>query len=122
MIIEDIYNQSKYNFLFNNSEEFKKLRKNILDRFDLTPKNKKNNESLKHLDPSFLQFSYKYKDVSSKINYFYGDENKIGINVIDGKIFKIERSSKDNLSVKFYNSDNRNNNFDKNFLNYQKSF
>ena len=41
MNIENIYNDSKNNFLYNNSKKFLDLRKNILDNFKLTPKIKK---------------------------------------------------------------------------------
>ena len=61
MTIQDIYNQSKHKFLFNESESFLNLREEIINNFDLSLKEKKNNESLKHLDLSVLNFSYKYK-------------------------------------------------------------
>ena len=54
-----------------------------------------NNESLKHLDPLFLQFAYKYKDVPNNINYLGSDQNKINncnleiLKFIKEKIFKL---------------------------------
>ena len=41
MTIQDIYNESKNNFLFNNSKKFLNLREKIIDNFDLSSKIKK---------------------------------------------------------------------------------
>ena len=86
MSIQDIYNNSKKNFLFNNSKEFSALRKNLLNNFVITPKIKKNNESLKHLDPHILDFSYKYKNISNKIFYENNENNEDNEDNEDNKI------------------------------------
>ena len=41
MSIQNTYNQSKEEFLFNNSKKFTALRDLLLDKFDFTPKEKK---------------------------------------------------------------------------------
>ena len=118
MSIQDIYNDSKNNFLFNGSKKFTSLRNNLLINFDLSAKNKKNNESLKHLDPHIFDFSYKYKSLSNKIAYFEYDQDKIRINVNNGKIEKVY-SNKNNSNITFNNIDNKNNLIKDKFLTYQ---
>ncbi|MDC1296597.1 hypothetical protein N8X83_00890, partial [Alphaproteobacteria bacterium] len=63
MNIAEIYNKHSKNFLFNDSEKFLNLRKDLINNFKITPKIKKNNESLKYLDPQVLDLYYNYKKV-----------------------------------------------------------
>ena len=90
MNIQDIYNQSKNNFLFSDSEKFTVLRKNIINNFDLSSKVRKNNESLKHLDPNVLEFLYKYKNTSNNIYFTNNNESNINLDVCNGKISKVQ--------------------------------
>ena len=122
MQIEDIYTESKNNFLFNNSKNFSSLRNDIIINFDLSPKIKKNNESLKHLDPQVLDFSYKYKISTNNITYLDNNKKIIDINVIDGKISTIHNISRNNFDVEINNIDNSNNLIEKKFLDFQKYF
>jgi hypothetical protein len=55
MNIQEIYYNEKNNFLFKDSNEFGDLRKNIIEKFDLSPKNFKNNESIKYADPKIFK-------------------------------------------------------------------
>ena len=89
MNIQENYNEFKDKFLFNESKKFNNLRKDIVTNFDLSAKIKKNNESLKHLDPHVLEFSFKYKFFNNKINYSEVNENKINIDVNNGRIINI---------------------------------
>ena len=122
MTILDIYNNSKKNFLFNDSHDFKDLRSSILNSFNITSSLKKNNESLKHLDPNTLNFSYKYSDQSNKILYKNSKNDKIDISVVDGKITNVKSNNenKDNLKIK--NIENDNYIIEKKFLEFQKYF
>lgn len=54
MKIQEIYNQKKNNFLFSDSQKFKELREDIIQNFDLSLKNKKNNESIQNVDPIYF--------------------------------------------------------------------
>ena len=106
MTIQNIYNESNKNFLFNNSKKFLSLRGELLNNFDLSNRIKKNNESLKHLDPHVLEFSYKYKNLSNKISYLDSDKDATEVNVIDGKISTILNKKKDNIKINNIDSDN----------------
>ena len=106
MTIQNIYNESNKNFLFNNSKKFLSLRGELLNNFDLSNRIKKNNESLKHLDPHVLEFSYKYKNLSNKISYLDSDKDTTEVNVIDGKISTILNKKKDNIKINNIDSDN----------------
>ena len=101
MSIEETYYQQQNKFLFSNSKLFSNLRKDLLKKFELSHKDNKNNESLKHLDRNILKFSYKYKNELNKINFIDHDENKINISIIDGKIFQVEDQSKKTLHIVF---------------------
>ena len=118
MSIQDIYNDSKNEVLFNESKEFTSLRNNLLNNFNLSIKNKKNNESLKHLDPHVLDFSYKYKSLTNKIAYLEYDEDRIKIDVSNGKIQKVW-SNTNNSNITFSNIDSKNNLIKDKFLYYQ---
>ena len=125
MTIQETYNQSKNKFLFNESKKFSILRENILNNFDLSLKVKKNNESLKYLDPHVLEFLYKYETIDSKIFYFEHDEQKIDIDVIDGKILNVKKKNALNaevIDITFNNINNTNTNAENKFLDFQKNF
>ena len=122
MTIQDIYNEKKNKFLFSDSVQFNNLRKDLLKEFDLSQKNKKKNESLKHLDPHALKFSYNYKNVPNNINYIDHARKKININVIDGKIKTIENNKINKINVSIANIDNKNNSIHDKFLFFQNYF
>lgn len=122
MKIQDIYNQKKNNFLFGDSNEFNKLRENIIKNFDLSLKNKKNNESIQHIDPIAFVSSYNYNNVSDDINYINIDENNVNIQVVDGKISKIETNKDNKSKVIISNIKNKNNLIHDKFLTYQNYF
>lgn len=122
MNIQETYNEKKNNFLFSDSIQFNNLRSDLLKEFDLSLKNKKNNESLKYLDPQVLELSYKYKNVSNNINYLEHDQNNIIIDVIDGKISRVENNKKNNFNVDIANIDNKNISIHDKFLFYQNYF
>ena len=122
MTIKEIYNEKKNNFLFNDSIQFNNLRSKLLKEFDLSLKNKKNNESLKHLDPQTLEFSYKYKNVSDNINYLEHDQNKIIIDVIDGKISRVINNKINDSNIDIININNKNNTIHDKFLFFQNYF
>ena len=122
MTIERIYSESNKNFLYKDSKKFIDLRKEILSSFDLSPKIKKNNESLKHLDPHVLDFVYKYKNLSNNFSYFKGDDKKIEINVVNGKISSVSNKDQDNIDISIVNIDNSNILAEDQLLNSQNSF
>ena len=122
MNIQEIYNESKKNILFNDSKKFNILRDNLITNFDLSSKIKKNNESLKHLDPHVLDFSYKYKNRFNNISYFDSDENKININVVDGKISTIYKNSNEKIDINCSNIDSSNLIIQNEFLSFQNYF
>jgi Fe-S cluster assembly protein SufD len=121
MNIQENYNEFKDKFLFNESKKFNNLRKDIVTNFDLSAKIKKYNESLKHLDPHVLEFSFKYKFFNNKINYSEVNENKINIDVNNGRIINIKRKS-DDKDIAFSNIDSLNKNAKYKFLDFQKNF
>ena len=122
MIIKEAYNKSKNNFLFNTSKNFLSLREKILNEFDLSPKNKKNNESLKYLDPHVLEFSYKYNKKDKEIYYIDHNKNNIEINVIDGNISTVHKKAEKNVDIQFNNIKNENNIAEDQFLDFQNNF
>ena len=122
MKIQEIYNQKKNNFLFSDSQKFKELREDIIQNFDLSLKNKKNNESIQNVDPIAFVSSYNYNNVSDNINYLNIDENNINIEVIDGKISKIETNKDNRSKVIINNIQNKNNLIHDKFLTYQNYF
>jgi Fe-S cluster assembly scaffold protein SufB len=122
MTIQNIYNKSRNAFLFNDSKKFLNLREGILNSFDLSPKIKKNNESLKFLDPNTFEFLYKYKNLSNDIKHINHEENIININVIDGKISTVHKNNKKNADVLIKNINNSNDDVEKKFLYFQKYF
>ena len=122
MNVNEIYDNKKKNFLFHDSSEFQILRKKLLETFDLSPKNLRNNESLKHLDPNFLKFNYEYAIKSNDINYNNVKEDYININVIDGKINNIDRNDLNKKDLLINNIDNNNSNICNKFLSFQNFF
>jgi hypothetical protein len=102
--IQETFYQQQNKFLFSKSKLFSNLRKDLLKKFELSSKYNKNNESLKHLDRNILKFSYKYNNESNKIKFINHDENKINIDITDGKISQIE--SQDNEILHINNIDN----------------
>ena len=99
MSIKDIYNESKNKFLFNDSKNFAILRSNILKNLDITPKIKKNNESLKYLDPQVLNFLYKYTKSSNDISHLDHKVDIINIDSVDGKISTIYKKTNDKINI-----------------------
>ena len=122
MTIADIYTESKNNFLFSDSTNFSSLRNDILTNFDLSPKIRKNNESLKHLDPHVLDFSYKYLKSTNNISYLDNHKEIIDIKVIDGKVSAVQNMNKKNFDLDINNIDNSNLLIEKNFLDFQEYF
>lgn len=122
MKIQDIYNNSKDNFLFNESKDYSILRKKIINSFNLSTKEKKNNESLKYIDPEVLKFSYKYRTKSNNISYSNLEDNNANINVLDGKISNIDIANNLNSEIKINNIDNSNSLIEKKFLDFQSYF
>ena len=92
MNIQEIYDFQKKNFLFSGSNKFELLRKKLLKEFDLSSKKMRNNESLKHLDPNILKFNYDYNIKNKDIEYKDTKEEFININVIDGRINKVQNN------------------------------
>ena len=121
MTIHDTYYASKNSFLFNDSVKFSALRENIINNFVLNSKVKKNNESLKHLDPHVLEFFYKYNNLNNKIIYEKHDEDVTNINVVDGKILNLKSNNLDNCS-KICNIKNQDSLVEDKFLNFQNLF
>ena len=120
MNIQETYHQSKKSYLFNDSKKFNSLRHSILNNFNLSPQIKKNNESLKHLDPNVLNFFYKYKASNTDIAFKKNDENHFNLDVIDGKIQTVENKSFEN--IRFENISNKNNSIEEKFLQFQNYF
>ena len=77
MNVNEIYENKKKSFLFNDSNEFQILRKKLIEKFDLSPKNIRNNESLKHLDLNVLKFNYEYQTIVNDIEYHDNKEDFI---------------------------------------------
>ena len=121
MSIQNTYNQSKEEFLFNNSKKFTALRDLLLDKFDFTPKEKKNNESLKHLDLNIFEFSYSYKNLLNSISYKEHNDSTVNINITNGKISNISQEKK-NLNLNIQNIDSLNLDAEEKFLNFQNYF
>ena len=119
MNVNEIYENKKKSFLFHDSNEFQILRKKLIEKFDLSPKNIRNNESLKHLDLNVLKFNYEYQTIVNDIEYHDNKEDFININVINGRINKIDSNdiNKKNLSIN--NIDNNNNHICNKFLSFQ---
>ena len=122
MIIQDVYKNSKNNILFNDSKKFSFLRESLINNFVLSPKIIKNNESLKHLDPHILEFSYKYKKTSNDISYENNEEERIDIDVINGKITSVKDNVDDKKNIKITNITNENNLIKEKLLKFQNYF
>ena len=123
MIINEIQNESANNYLFKNSEKFISLRKNIIKDFNISPKIKKNNESLKHLHSEVFQFNYNYKNSKNDITFNNIDEiNRINIKVIDGKISSIDKNLKQNINFYANNVVDENNLVENEFIKFQNLF
>jgi Fe-S cluster assembly protein SufD len=119
MNVNEIYENKKKSFLFNDSNEFQILRKKLIEKFDLSPKNLRNNESLKHLDPNVLKFNYEYEIKRNDIKYNNNKEDYININVIDGKINNVDSNDLNKKDFLINNIDNDNNNICNKFLSFQ---
>jgi ABC-type transport system involved in Fe-S cluster assembly, permease component len=119
MNVNEIYDNKKKSFLFYDSNEFQILRKKLIEKFDLSPKNLRNNESLKHLDPNVLKFNYEYEIKRSDIKYNDNKEDYININVIDGKINNVDSNDLNKKDFLINNIDNSNNNICNKFLYFQ---
>ena len=122
MNVNEIYENKKKSFLFNDSNEFQILRKELIEKFDLSPKNIRNNESLKHLDLNVLKFNYEYQTKVNDIEYHDNKEDFININVINGRINKIDSNDLNKKYLSINNIDNNNNNICNRFLSFQKFF
>ena len=122
MSIQDIYNEPKNKFLFDDSKNFSTLRSDILKNLKITPKIKKNNESLKHLDLKVLNFLYKYTKSSNDILYLIHDLDSININSIDGKISTISKNANDKIDINIKNIDSANKVAEETLLNFQNYF
>ena len=122
MNVNEIYENKKKSFLFHDSNEFQILRKKLIEKFDLSPKNIRNNESLKHLDLNVLKFNYEYQTIVNDIEYHDNKEDFININVINGRINKIDSNDLNKKNLSINNIDNNNNNICNKFLSFQKFF
>ena len=122
MNVNEIYENKKKSFLFNDSNEFQILRKKLIEKFDLSPKNIRNNESLKHLDLNVLKFNYKYQAKANDIEYHDNKEDFININVINGRINKIDSNDLNRKNLSINNIDNDNNYICNKFLSFQNFF
>ena len=122
MNVNEIYENKKKSFLFNDSNEFQILRKKLIEKFDLSPKNIRNNESLKHLDPNVLKFNYEYQTKINDIEYHDNKEDFININVINGRINKIDSNDLNKKNLSINNIDNNNSHICNKFLSFQKFF
>ena len=122
MNVNEIYENKKKSFLFHDSNEFEILRKKLIEKFDLSPKNIRNNESLKHLDLNVLKFNYEYQTIVNDIEYHDNKEDFININVINGRINKIDSNDLNKKDLSINNIDNNNNYICNKFLSFQKFF
>ena len=122
MNVNEIYENKKKSFLFHDSNEFQILRKKLIEKFDLSPKNIRNNESLKHLDLNVLKFNYEYQTKVNDIEYHDNKEDFININVINGKINKIKSNDLNKKDLSINNIDNNNNHICNRFLSFQNFF
>ena len=122
MNVNEIYENKKKSFLFHDSNEFQILRKELIEKFDLSPKNIRNNESLKHLDLNVLKFNYDYDIKRNDIEYYNNKEDFININVINGRIKKVDSNDLNKKYLSINNIDNDNNHICSKFLSFQKFF
>jgi len=122
MSIQEIYNESKNKFLFNDSKNFSVLRSNILKNLDITPKIKKNNESLKYLDPQVLNFLYKYTELSNDILYLDYEMDIMNIDSVNGKISTIHKKTNNKIDINIRNINSSNKLAEEIFLNFQDYF
>ena len=122
MLIKDLYNKSKKNFIFSNSKNFLDLRENIINNFDLSPKIKKNNESLKHLDPHILDLYYNYNKISTEISYIKHNEDDIFVEINNGKISTVHSNAKNESDIKINNITSDNKSAENIFLDFQNYF
>lgn len=122
MNVNEIYDNKKKSFLFHDSNEFQVLRKKLIEKFDLSPKNLRNNESLKHLDPKVLKFNYDYEIKRKDIEYNNNKENFININVINGRINNVDSDDLIKKDLYINNIENNNNLICNKFLSFQNFF
>ena len=85
-----------------------------------SPKNIRNNESLKHLDLNVLKFNYEFQTKVNDIEYNDNKEDFIDINVINGRINKIDSNDLNKKNLSINNIDNNNHHICKKFLSFQK--
>ena len=122
MNVNEIYENKKKSFLFHDSNEFQILRKKLIEKFDLSPKNLRNNESLKHFDLNVLKFNYEYETKRKDIKYNDNKEDYIDINVIDGKIHNVDSNNLNKKNFLINNIESNNKNICKKFLFFQNFF
>ena len=122
MSVENIYQEQKDNFIFKDSKKFSSLRNDIIDNFILSPNIRKNNESLKHIDPNILDFSYKYKDTINDIVFTKNQEDKIDIEIIDGKICNVDNKIINEYDLKINNINNKNDLLKNKFISLHNHF
>ena len=122
MNVKKIYDDKKKSFLFHDSNEFQILRKKLIKKFDLSPKNLRNNESLKHFDLNVLKFNYEYETKRKDIKYNDNKEDYIDINVIDGKIHNVDSNNLNKKNFLINNIESNNKNICKKFLFFQNFF
>ena len=122
MNVKKIYDDKKKSFLFHDSNEFQILRKKLIEKFDLSPKNLRNNESLKHFDLNVLKFNYEYETKRKDIKYNDNKEDYIDINVIDGKIHNVDSNNLNKKNFLINNIESNNKNICKKFLFFQNFF
>ena len=75
----------------------------FLKVLDITPKIKKNNESLKYLDPQVLNFLYKYTELSNDILYLDHEMDIMNIDSVDGKISTIHKKTNNKIDINIRN-------------------
>ena len=119
MNVNKIYDDKKKSFLFHDSNEFQILRKKLIKKFDLSPKNLRNNESLKHFDLNVLKFNYEYETKRKDIKYNDNKEDYIDINVIDGKIHNVDSNDLNKKNFFINNIESNNKNICNKFLSFQ---
>ena len=120
MKIQEIYKENKNNLLFSESKKFLELRDDLSNSFDISPIIKKNNESLKHLDPNVLDFFYRYENKSDNFSYLDNKKDTKNLEIVNGKIISIKTNNINNIKIN--NIDNANDVVQRNFLDSQKYF
>ena len=122
MNIQDIYKPSLDSFLFNKSEKYSDLRMSLIKDFKISPRLKKNNESLKHLDPHILEFAYKYKKNFDDISFELSRDKQIKIKVVDGKILSLKGKHLEKKNLQINNIQSKDYIVEEKFLKFQSYF